>query len=786
MRPAIPPLRAALVASLLALLTVTGQQLAGAQSRTPQPPSRQALCEELSASSNPYFGSAATIGNPTDAAPEDLLRGARIDLQQGRFQDAIAKTALLLDPANPQSSAANQVQAAWLAGLANLRLGEIANCLGHTNGELDAGGGANPAPHSPSAAACILPLQNDAIHRDPTATLEAAQHFLAILRRQPRNPTAAWLANLAASLANQPSIVPDQVRLDLTPKARATDPRVWRNIAPALGVDITDLAGGAVVEDLDGDGLLDLVTSTWDPCGGLTAFRNRGSSGFQDVTDQWGLGEIAGGLNLMSADYDNDGRVDLFVTRGAWLLSHGRISNSLLRNTSAPNRESSSAAPPLFLDVTAAVGLATPPQPTQAAVFADFDNDGDLDLYVGNEATAASPHRSQLLRNDAVQGSDLRQFVDVTEDAGVANLRYAKAVAAGDVDNDGDQDLYVSNFGINRLYLNVTATDGKLRFSDQAQALEVTEPTVQSFATWFFDFDNDGDLDLFVADYQQQADRVAASYFPLTSRIGRASTPGGQPLMYLNQLMENGTLSFTEVSSEVGITRPAMPMGANFGDLNGDGLIDLYLGTGEPNLASQFPNQAYLNQGDRFKDITMNSGLAHIQKGHGTAFGDLDNDGDQDLLHQLGGFYPGDPGANALFENLSQQNESKHRWVTLRFRGTSTNRFAVGARVRVIVNQRTLQRTLHRTVGTGGSFGASSLQLEVGLGQATGNLSVEVDWPGGPSQKFTDLELDSIYLLHQGQAQAQRILAAPHVMLRRSPSADAAANHDHDAPGSVP
>ncbi len=744
------------------------------------PPTRTELCSRLRSSTNPFFGRIdETVGQGAQRAHESksasvVLSRAQALLERGALgSDRGVLAALAPVLAEPPTTtqpptSTERVSAHWLAGLALLRIGELNNCLaphlfhvvpqstGRTEGKAP-----SPKPAEQRVAeACIVPLAPSALHREPEPAAKAMAHFLEVLRVQPRDARAAWLANLAAALAGRESDVPVRYRLDLTHNDDRT--RRWRNVAPALAVDALDLAGGAALEDLDGDGRLDLVTSTWDPCAGIVVFHNEGTGGFRDVTTEWGLGDTAGGLNLFTVDYDGDGRIDLFVTRGAWLLNDGRIANSLLRNESVDGT-------PRFRDVTSESGLMEPRAPTQAAVWADFDNDGDLDLYLGNEATSASPHPSNLFRNDGRAGDGIVRFTEIGESAGVINLRYAKAVTAGDIDNDGDVDLYVSNFGSNRLYLNQWQEKKQLVFEDRAASLAVVEPSQQSFATWMFDFDNDGDLDLFVADYRRQPGLVAASYFPASSGLGAvagAEGSGGAPLLYRNLLTETGRLGFEQAGQRLGIHRPAMPMGANFGDFDNDGNEDFYLGTGEPDLASQFPNQAYHQRQGRFEEITESSGLGHLHKGHGVAFGDVDNDGDQDLLHQLGGFYPSDTAANALFENLGPApSEARNHWLTLRLRGTRSNTFGVGARVEITVidqsdsegSTKESTRSLHRVVGTGGSFGASSVQLEVGLGSAASIHSVRVGWPGGVSQVFSGLDLDSVYQLLEGESIPRKI-----------------------------
>ena len=257
-------------------------------------------------------------------------------------------------------------------------------------------------------------------------------------------------------------------------------------------------------------------------------------------------------------------------------------------------------------------------------------------------------------------------------------------------------------------------------FVDVAADLGVDRPRLRSFATWFFDYDNDGWLDLFVADYNQSPDVNMASY------LGHKAT-SGQPLIY-----HNDGSTFREVSRSLGLERPALPMGANYGDLDNDGWLDFYLGTGEPSFWTLVPNQMLRNVGgERFVEITFAGGFGHLQKGHGVAFGDVDNDGDQDLLHQLGGFYTGDAFSNALFENPG----SDHSWITLQLVGTKANRYGIGARIEVIASGADGERSIHRLAGSGGSFGGSSLQQEIGLGATDRIEQILITWPGSRTEQ---------------------------------------------------
>jgi hypothetical protein len=330
-------------------------------------------------------------------------------------------------------------------------------------------------------------------------------------------------------------------------------------------------------------------------------------------------------------------------------------------------------------------------------------------------------HPSQLFLSDG-HGS----FKDVAVERGVANDRYAKGVGLGDADNDGDLDIYVSNLGANRLYRN----DGKARFEDVAPALGVTEPAGRSFSTWFFDYDDDGWLDLFVAGYEARLKDVVADM------LGQPSPPATLSRLYHN---EHGR--FRDVTVQAGLAHALLPMGASFGDANGDGRLDVYLATGGPGYDLLMPNALYVNDGGhRFLDGTTAAGLGHLQKGHGVAFADLDQDGDQDLMHQLGGFYPGDDFANALFENPGHGNA----FLVVELTGVQSNRSGYGARLRVVIETPQGPRELHRAVGSVSSFGGTPRRQELGLGDATRIAELRITWPvSGRVQTFTDVPLNA-------------------------------------------
>src|SRR5262249_47536845 len=153
-------------------------------------------------------------------------------------------------------------------------------------------------------------------------------------------------------------------------------------------------------------------------------------------------------------------------------------------------------------------------------------------------------------------------------------------------------------------------------------------------------------------------------------------------------------------TKEAGLSHPIYAMGLNFGDIDNDGWMDFYAATGNPNLATVVPNLMYRNVGGKsFENVTYSGGFGNLQKGHGVAFGDLDNDGDQDLFEELGGGWTGDVAASALFLNPGNSNH----WITLRLTGTASNRSAIGARIKVVAETPSGRREIDLTAGSGGS-----------------------------------------------------------------------------------
>ncbi|MBJ42522.1 MAG: hypothetical protein CMJ80_04405 [Planctomycetaceae bacterium] len=623
---------------------------------------------------------------------ELLYRLSQEELRLGREQAAIdhlsqAYEILQRIKANFNPNVVNYVT--YQMGVSYLRLAETQNCCQRNT------------PDS-----CQLPIQGEGIHQNPEGSRKAIYYFTKLLRETPADASlhirGQWLLNIAyMTLGQYPHQVPQEYLVAPEQFAPSQSFPAFRNISKILGLDTFSESGGVVVDDFDNDGRFDILVSSYHPAAQLRFFHNQTDSEsirFVDRTQEAGLDGITGGLNMVQADFDNDGLVDVFVLRGAWLGATGRHPNSLLRNIGTPGR-------PRFTDVTYGCGLGDVDFPTQTASWSDFDNDGDLDLYIGNETSRDIDAPCQLFRNDG------DRFTDVASVAGVTNDRFTKAVHWGDFNNDGWPDLYVSNLGeANRLYENLK--DGTFR--DQASQLGVAEP-LNSFPSWFWDYDNDGDLDILATAYEAQVLHVASE------ALGRSVNV--EPLrLYRN----DGPQGFLDVAREAGLSGAYAPMGSNFGDIDGDGRLDFYLGTGWPDYDQIMPNVLLQNQPDgSFANVTYAARLGHLQKGHAVAFADLDGDGDQDVFQQMGGAFPGDKYFDALYENPGFGNH----WISLQLIGTKTNRSAIGAQIRVDVIENGVNRSIFRRVNSGGSFGANPLTQPIGIGKATQIDRLEVYWP---------------------------------------------------------
>ncbi|MFQ5349288.1 MAG: FG-GAP-like repeat-containing protein, partial [Thermoanaerobaculia bacterium] len=418
------------------------------------------------------------------AASEDAMQRLQLRaelagqlLMDGASNEALAEAETLatemaaseLLPADQKRRALFDVQG--LIALAALRIGEQENCI------------ARHGRHS-----CLFPIDRGGVHEIRRGSERALPALGRQLEVEPRDLSARWLLNLAQmTLDNYPEGL--EKRLLLPPVLFASERPIARfeDVAPALGIAVIGLAGGSVLEDFNGDDLLDLVVSSWGLRDQLRYFQNTGS-GFVERTREAGLLGLVGGINLTHADFDNDGDADLWVLRGGWLADLGEHPNSLLRNNGDGT----------FSDVTHAAGLLAL-EPSHSAAWGDFNNDGWLDLFVAHEERPnGNPHPCRLyVSNRDGTFSHYAEFAD---------MGVVKGVAWGDYNNDGWLDLFLSRFGrSNALYRSDPVLDqesrpvpGLRRFTDVTAEAGVAEPRL-SFPTWFFDYDNDGWSDLFVA-----------------------------------------------------------------------------------------------------------------------------------------------------------------------------------------------------------------------------------------------------------------------------------------------
>jgi hypothetical protein len=649
--------------------------------------------------------------------PERLrlrLNLARELLHAGQIEESIQAFDSLEEDAKANAPAVWEAQGNGfevLKATAYLRMGEEQNCHQANNRD-----------------SCLLPLRGEGIHRRREGSTRAAEILVRVLDEAPDNLQARWLLNIAhMTLGSYPDGVPRRHLIPPSVFASEYPLRRFENVAREAGVDVYGISGGAILDDFDRDGSLDLVLSAMGYEDPMRFLRGRGDGTFEDRTAGSGLAGETGGLNMIQADYDNDGLVDVLVLRGGWLKTEGRFPMSLLRNEGGGR----------FTDVTRAAGLFRL-APTQTATWLDYDGDGWLDLFVGNESSREppDPHPCELYH-----GNGDGTFTNVAARTGVDVVGYVKGVVSGDYNNDRRPDIYVSVLGAeNLLFRNDgPGPDGGWRFTNVAATAGVTEP-LASFGAFFFDYDNDGWLDLFVAGFNPSttAGHVAADYLGLPARAPRGRLYHGR-----------GDGTFEDVSRAAGVFKVIPTMGLNFGDLDNDGWLDFYLGTGNPDLGTLVPNRMFRNAGGtRFQDVTTAGNFGHLQKGHGIGFGDVDGDGDQDVFEVMGGAYQDDKAYSALYRNPGNANH----WLTLELEGVRSNRGARGARIKVAVETNDGPRALYRTVGSGGSFGASPLRQEIGLGEATGISSVEILWPvPGPPQTVGSLQMDRRYRIREGQ-----------------------------------
>ncbi|MDT0689260.1 CRTAC1 family protein [Salegentibacter sp. F188] len=681
-----------------------------------------------------YFDSISKIA-PENQKERYHLKKARALLYAGKTEDAIVILENLWKASNNgllryKLDTDEEDSIGPLLALAYMRMGEQQNCIHHHD----------------ASASCIIPINPKGFHQDPKGSRSAIKLYEEFLTQNSHDYNSMWLLNIAyMTLGEYPEGVPEKWLIPESAFESEYPLKKFEDIAPKLGLNVNELSGGGIVDDFNNDHLLDVVVSSWFPSDHLRYFINNGDGSFSEKTETSGLELATGGLNMVQADYNNDGFLDIFVLRGAWMGTLGKHPNSLLRN----NGDNT------FTDVTIDAGLLSL-HPTQTATWADFNNDGWIDLFIGNESEKGNIHSCEFYINNGDE-----TFSNLTTSAGLTvstdkEPYYIKGVTSGDYNNDGWMDIYISTLqssSKNLLFLNRGLDEsGNLNFEEAGSQMGLGEK-ISSFPTWSFDYNNDGWMDIFVAGYQK------TNAYTIVPDIVKEylGEPNRAETM---RLYQNNGGSFKDVSAEVGLNKIGYAMGSNYGDLDNDGYPDIYLSTGEVSYESIIPNRVFRNNsGKEFQDVTTAGGFGHIQKGHAVSFSDIDNDGDQEIHVVMGGAYEGDKFFNSLYVNPYQD---ENNWLALKLEGTQANKAAIGSKIEVTVMEEGTVRSIFHTISSGGSFGCSTLRAQIGLGKASEIIEVKILWAGsGNNQSFENLNLNTFYKITENTPETEELNLQP-------------------------
>ena len=543
----------------------------------------------------------------------------------------------------------------------------------------------------------------------------AVVNFTESLRLKPRDPETLWnLWTAYAELGGYPEDLPEEFRIQVSTPGHSdveqTRDPLFTNIASDLKMDKVDGGRGSAWGDYDNDGDLDIVAvGTYQP---HVLYRNNGDGTFTDVADQAGIADPRGGWGSLFADYDNDGYPDLYITRGGW---SGAAENTLYHNNGDGT----------FTDVTHTAGVSDP-QSSFCAAWADYDNDGFIDLYIAN-GVIGDGAANVLYRNNG-DGT----FSNTAEIAGVANTGNSLGTAWGDYDKDGYIDLHVVNYGqSNVLYRN----NGDGTFTDVTATTGMNLSVTDAFVTFFLDVDNDADLDIFISNSGSFQAFIASQI------TGGATHDSDRQVLYRN----NGDGTFTDVTQASGLYYAFGAMGANFEDINSDGYLDIYLATGAPQMGRLERDALFQNNGDgTFTDATIALGLGNVGKGHGVTFGDADADGDVDIYVSVGGAFIGDQWHNLFYKNTGVPNN----WLNLKLVGVQSNRDGIGAKVTLQVGD----NIIYREVSGGCGFGSTnSLPLEIGIGMSSKVDTLEIIWPSGQVDMHRNLSVNQKLVVTEGK-----------------------------------
>jgi len=459
---------------------------------------------------------------------------------------------------------------------------------------------------------------------------------------------------------------------------------------------------------------------------------------FTDVTMLSGLTAIVRAIGVSCGDFDNDGDVDIYLANGEGKAES--LANLLYINLGDLT----------FKNIAFLLGIEDLGK-AFSGVFGDYDNDGDLDLYVANP----SFFPNYLYRNDGYG------FSDVTQQTGISNTDESSGAIWGDYNNDGYLDLYLlNNSQENVLFHN----NGDGTFTDVTQQAGVGKAEY-SLSAAFFDYDNDGNLDLYVVNiihrcilYRNNSDGTFTDVTALAGvendilsqdengnmgiglAIGDYDNDLDEDIYVANHgfnalFRNNGDGTFTDVAADAGVDYPLKSSGAIFFDYDKDGYLDLYV------TNKQTANKLYYNSGDgTFTDVTEYSGVGNIGYSYGVASADFDNDGDLDIF--LANHGADEP--NVMYRN----NGNGNNWLRIKLIGTQSNRFGIGAKV--IVSTRT--HKMFRTVGGGTGFCQQCAEVDFGLDWNMRAERVEVYWPGGLVETFSNIKANQVVKIKERES----------------------------------
>ena len=592
-------------------------------------------------------------------------------------------------------------------GITRLRLGEFAAATADFEVVLE---------RTPDSPATLRALGTALLRMGAPGPAAAALRQAVELEPDPLEPR--WNLRLAMlESGGDPAALPEALRLEL-PDHGAPSPVRFEEVSTEAGIERWSRGRGSAWSDVDGDGDLDLLSlGIRDP---HALYRNRlleeGVAAFEPNAFEAGLLDSRGGWSALFFDHDRDGDPDLLVTRDGW---DGEDANSFYQNERGH-----------FTEAAAPVGVDGSRDAFTAAV-ADVNRDGFLDLYVANGVGTPGGTPNELFL-----GSAAGRFVERGAEFGVANHGRSVGTAFGDYDGDGWPDLLVINFfGGPVLYRNRAGRG----FEDVTGPAGIGAPH-EGFVGFFFDYDNDGWLDIFVVGFTSDMETALRSQL-----AGRAVHEGSRLALYRND--RDGT--FTDVTEAAGLSWNLGAMAAAFGDYDNDGWLDIFIGAGAPPMERLEPDRLFRNLGDgTFADVSVSAGVDSLGKGHGAAFADYDHDGDLDLFVPIGGAFPGDRQRSRLYRNPASRLEEPNRWLHILLRATTLHPDAVGAQVRLRAGKVPDGPVQLREVAIGGGFGiTASPILEFGLGPHKTAAEITIRWPGSAHRVLRNIPADQRILV---------------------------------------